>query len=244
MKHKFLLLAILFFYCFNSFAQDNLKSLQNNNGNSNSNSSMGGCYSYWSTWFHYTSFPPADSILPASSMWDLDTIYVPGIDSIILHAEWDAVQDCGPLGYGIWFRDSIAIDTIYSINSQDIYLTIQQPGNYHSQLFGYFNNLPSAYTRGATFINTNSTTSIFNQTNPKLNVSVIKNKIIIKDLLEKDNLILSVYDLTGRSVFNKEIISTASSFEIEMPSFTNGLYILNLKNKDFSFLKKFNTSNF
>jgi hypothetical protein len=58
--------------------------------------------------------------------------------------------------------------------------------------------------------------------------------------LETDNLLLSVYDLMGRSIFIKEIISPASSFEIEIPNLSNGMYVLHLKNKDINVLKKFN----
>ena len=236
MKQKFLLSAILFFYCFNSFSQEDLKSPQGNNGNSNS--TAGGCQSF-SYDINYNVFPPADSII-ANSSWP-DTVYSSALDSAVFDANWDP-GDCGPISQAIWYKENIPITTVnYSIWVTHAYMTFFQPGDYHCLLIGY-NGYPHKHTRHIVIINTNSTTSINNQTNPNLNVSIIKNKIIVKDLLEKDNLMLSVYDLTGRIIFNKEIMHPAATFEIELPELSNGLYVLNLGNKNVNFLKKFHTT--
>lgn len=241
MKLKFLLPAVLSFYCFNSFAQDNLKSSQSDNGNSNS--LMGGCTGLDIYLDYYDILPAADSI-KVHMVWpgSADTIYVSSNTSVNLFAHW-YYWNCGPLEYIKWFKDGIMIDSA-SYSASSAYKTVSQPADYYAHLIQISGGYYLQWTRHVVIINTNSTTSIDNQNNPDPSISIIKNKIIVKDLLEKGNLLLSVYDLTGRSVFNKEIIFPATSFEIEMPDLSNGLYVLNLKNKDFNFLKKFNSSGF
>src|SRR4051812_15984560 len=92
MKLKFLLSAVLFFYCFNAFAQDGLKSQQGNNGNSNL--AVGGCNWYYDVFLNYNVFPPGDSVKLHS--FGTDTIFVSGFDSVEFHAYWDP-GDCGPI---------------------------------------------------------------------------------------------------------------------------------------------------
>jgi hypothetical protein len=234
MKLKFLLFAVLSFYCFNSFSQNNSKLSQNNNDNS----FLGGCQSI-EVHLDYTVFPPADSV--KQHLIGTDTIFVSGFDSIVFNANWDG-SDCGPIQQAVWYKDNIVIDSTYYSGpfTASIFKTVQQDGNYHVKLTRFVGGIMTRWTDHVIIINTNSTTSINNQTYSGLNVTVINNKVIVKGLLVKDNLLLSIYDLTGRIVFTTEIIHPSASFEMEMPQLYNGLYVFNIGNRNFNFLKKFN----
>jgi choice-of-anchor B domain-containing protein len=86
----------------------------------------------------------------------------------------------------------------------------------------------------------NSFSDNFNEPDEPFDVSVSKHKVFIKNIETDDDFVFSLYDLTGREIFRKAIIHDSNDFEIEIPYSLNGLYLLNFKNEEFNFTKKYN----
>lgn len=87
----------------------------------------------------------------------------------------------------------------------------------------------------------NSSSNIINDKDDvPFDVSVSGNKIFFKNINSENDFTFSIFGLAGRRIFQKEINHNLQDFEIEVPGIVNGMYLLNFKNEEFNFTKKYN----
>jgi len=89
-----------------------------------------------------------------------------------------------------------------------------------------------------------SSNDILETTPAPFTVSVSNNKIFLKDIKEKEDFTLNLFDRMGKIIFTKKIYHGSSEIEIEIPDLTSGLYLMNFNNAAFIYTRKYYLGNF